>query len=197
MISVLCGLHVKHTGHPGGLFTFSVGRRHQFNLARGIKSINRGNTDIAKSPWLRAVLGTRVLTLKHQKLPNPEQHTIPDLMGSSSQAMPAALEGREPKRLQSTTGCPKAPHASCNDAAGAVVSTPSQGTALGSLSPIRCTWPTVLGHVKVCAWFRQSRKVARSNPIAQNTKVSCHQGQWKLQVEIFWKKQAGLCQSTH
>lgn len=87
----------------------SVGRRHQFNLAKGIKSINRGNTDIAKSPWRSAVLGTRVLTLKHQKLPNPEQHTIPDLMGSSSQAMPAALEGREPKWLQSMTGCPKAP----------------------------------------------------------------------------------------
>lgn len=82
MISVLCGCHVKHSGHPGDLFTFSVGRRHQFNLAKGIKSINGGNTDIAKSPWLRAVLSMRLL--KHQKLPNPEQDTIPDVIESSS-----------------------------------------------------------------------------------------------------------------
>lgn len=61
MISAFCGPHVKHPGHLGGLFTFSLGRRHQFNLAKGIKSINRGNTDVARSPWARAVLSMKLL----------------------------------------------------------------------------------------------------------------------------------------
>lgn len=60
MISVLWGFHIKHTGHTRGLFALSVGRRHQFNEAKGTKTINRGNSVIAKSPWLRAVLSMRL-----------------------------------------------------------------------------------------------------------------------------------------
>lgn len=60
IISVLCDL-IKHTGHPGSLyalFFFPVLRRHQVNLAKGNKSINR---DIAKSLWLRATHSVRLL----------------------------------------------------------------------------------------------------------------------------------------
>lgn len=106
MISFLCGLHVKHTGHPGGLFPFPVDRRHQFSLAKDIKSIDRGNTAIAKSPWPRAMLSMRILLLKHQKLPSPEQCTIPDMTESNCQVLPTALDGREPTQLQPLAECP-------------------------------------------------------------------------------------------
>lgn len=48
-ISVLWECHIKHTGHTRGLFTFSVGRRHQFNEAKGTKTVNGGNSVIQQN----------------------------------------------------------------------------------------------------------------------------------------------------
>lgn len=109
MISVLWGFHIKHTGHTRGLFTLSVGRRHRFNEAKSTKTINRSNSVIAKSPWLRAVLSMRLWILTHHQLPGAgQEHSTPGVAGNRSQAMATAPDGCEPK--QSITGCPWTPH---------------------------------------------------------------------------------------
>lgn len=112
MTSALWEFHIKHTGHTRDLFTFPVGTRHQFNQAKGTETINGGNTDIAKPPWLRAMLSMRLSILTHHQLPNPgQQHTAAGVTWSSSQAMPTAPGGCEPK--QSTAGCPWTPQTPC------------------------------------------------------------------------------------
>lgn len=155
MTSALWEFHIKHTGHTRDLFTFPVGTRHQFNQAKGTKTINRDNTDIAKPPWLRATLSTRLSILTHHQLPNPgQQHTAAGVTRSSSQAMPTAPGGCEPK--QSAAGCPWTPPDTLHSPNAPMlqeVSTPSRGTALDSLNPINCTRAAVLGRTKVCAWF--------------------------------------------
>lgn len=170
---------------------FSVADTNSIWLKASNPSIK---TDIAKSPLPKAVLSMRLL-IKHQTLPSPEQHTIPDMMGSSSQAAthsprwmwtkPASVHVWVSLRLPARPAQPI-----FNDAAGAVVSTPRRGAALGSLSPAHCRWPTA--RMKAYASFGWSGKVTWSNPIAQNTKVSCCQGQWKLWVEIFRKNTGRL-----
>lgn len=176
IISILWEFHINHTQHTRGLLTFSVGRRHQFNQAKGTNTINRGNSVMAKSPWLRAMLSTRLWILaQHQ------QHSWCDWEQSPGHA-------HSPRWMwtkAAQTGCPGSPRhpaqpKGTSAAGGAVVSSPSRGDALCSLSPMNCTGPAVLGH----------------------TKVSCPQAQWKPWAEISRKKknkekEAGLCQSTH
>lgn len=107
-------------------------RRHQVNLAKGNKPINR---DIAKSPRLRATHSVKLLNWllntrkrKKKKLSNmlTWQGTTPGVS--------------ERKGLQIMSGCPQSPPPAMHSSSSNEAFAAGRSTGLGSLGPKHCTW---------------------------------------------------------